>query len=338
MWAIEHYEGVEPDLLVSGKSIGGGLPLAGVTGRGEIMDAVPPGGLGGTFGGNPLSCAAAAVVLDTVSDEDVPRAGARARATRSAPGSTTSPRVTTTSARCGASGRCSRSSSRSARADRASTVVAAAFERGARPPLLRPVRERHPAAPTADDRSARSSTRVSRSWRSRLQLDGVPDIRVTGLTQALRRGHRRRRDRPRDRPRRVLHPARPVRVGEDDDAADGRGLRAAGRRQHPARRRGRVAAPAVRAAREHRVPGLRALPAHDGAAERRVRADGEEGEEGRAACASRRARSRWCAWAGTVAASRRSSRAASASASRSRARSSTSRRCSSSTSRSARST
>jgi 4-aminobutyrate aminotransferase / (S)-3-amino-2-methylpropionate transaminase / 5-aminovalerate transaminase len=69
MWAIEHYEGVEPDLLVSGKSIGGGLPLAGVTGRAEIMDAVPPGGLGGTFGGNPLSCAAGAVVLDTVSDE-----------------------------------------------------------------------------------------------------------------------------------------------------------------------------------------------------------------------------------------------------------------------------
>jgi 4-aminobutyrate aminotransferase / (S)-3-amino-2-methylpropionate transaminase / 5-aminovalerate transaminase len=67
MWAIEHYEGVAPDLLVSGKSIGGGLPLAGVTGRAEVMDAAPVGGLGGTFGGNPLSCAAAAVVLDTVS-------------------------------------------------------------------------------------------------------------------------------------------------------------------------------------------------------------------------------------------------------------------------------
>jgi 4-aminobutyrate aminotransferase len=68
MWAIEHYEGVEPDLLVSGKSIGGGLPLAGVTGRAEVMDAVGAGGLGGTFGGNPLSCAAANVVLDTVSE------------------------------------------------------------------------------------------------------------------------------------------------------------------------------------------------------------------------------------------------------------------------------
>jgi 4-aminobutyrate aminotransferase / (S)-3-amino-2-methylpropionate transaminase / 5-aminovalerate transaminase len=67
MWAIEHY-GTEPDLLVSGKSIGGGLPLAGVTGRAEIMDAVAPGGLGGTFGGNPLSCAAAVAVLDAVAE------------------------------------------------------------------------------------------------------------------------------------------------------------------------------------------------------------------------------------------------------------------------------
>jgi 4-aminobutyrate aminotransferase / (S)-3-amino-2-methylpropionate transaminase / 5-aminovalerate transaminase len=65
VWAIEHY-GVEPDLLVSGKSLGGGLPLAGVTGRAELMDAVHPGGLGGTFGGNPLSCAAAVAVLDEV--------------------------------------------------------------------------------------------------------------------------------------------------------------------------------------------------------------------------------------------------------------------------------
>lgn len=66
LWAIEHYDGVEPDLLVSGKSLGGGLPLAAVTGRAELMDAVPPGGLGGTFGGNPLSCAAAVAVLEAV--------------------------------------------------------------------------------------------------------------------------------------------------------------------------------------------------------------------------------------------------------------------------------
>jgi 4-aminobutyrate aminotransferase len=65
VWAIEHY-GVEPDLIVSGKSLGGGLPLASVTGRAEVMDAVPPGGLGGTFGGNPVACAAAIAVLEEV--------------------------------------------------------------------------------------------------------------------------------------------------------------------------------------------------------------------------------------------------------------------------------
>jgi len=65
VWAIEHY-GVEPDLIVSGKSLGGGLPLAGVTGAAELMDSVPPGGLGGTFGGNPLACAAAVEVLREV--------------------------------------------------------------------------------------------------------------------------------------------------------------------------------------------------------------------------------------------------------------------------------
>ncbi len=68
VWAIERY-GVEPDLVVSGKSLGGGLPLAGVTGPAEIMDAVEPGGLGGTFGGNPVACAAALAVLDEVASD-----------------------------------------------------------------------------------------------------------------------------------------------------------------------------------------------------------------------------------------------------------------------------
>jgi 4-aminobutyrate aminotransferase / (S)-3-amino-2-methylpropionate transaminase / 5-aminovalerate transaminase len=70
MWAIEQL-GIEPDLLVSGKTLGGGLPLAAVTGRSELMDAVHPGGLGGTFGGNPLSCAAAIAVLDELSSPGV---------------------------------------------------------------------------------------------------------------------------------------------------------------------------------------------------------------------------------------------------------------------------
>jgi len=65
VWAIEHY-GVQPDLLVSGKTLGGGLPLAAVTGRADVMDAPAPGGLGGTFGGNPVSCAAAVATLDAL--------------------------------------------------------------------------------------------------------------------------------------------------------------------------------------------------------------------------------------------------------------------------------
>jgi 4-aminobutyrate aminotransferase/(S)-3-amino-2-methylpropionate transaminase len=60
--------GVEPDLIVWGKSLGGGLPLAGVSGRADLMDAPHVGGLGGTFGGNPLSCAAGLIALDQVED------------------------------------------------------------------------------------------------------------------------------------------------------------------------------------------------------------------------------------------------------------------------------
>jgi len=67
VWAIEHL-GVEPDLIVSGKTLGGGLPLAAVTGTAELMDAPHPGGLGGTFGGNPVSCAAACAVLDQLAE------------------------------------------------------------------------------------------------------------------------------------------------------------------------------------------------------------------------------------------------------------------------------
>jgi 4-aminobutyrate aminotransferase len=67
VWAIERL-GIEPDLIVSGKTLGGGLPLAAVTGKAELMDAPHPGGLGGTFGGNPVSCAAACAVLDQLAE------------------------------------------------------------------------------------------------------------------------------------------------------------------------------------------------------------------------------------------------------------------------------
>jgi 4-aminobutyrate aminotransferase/(S)-3-amino-2-methylpropionate transaminase len=64
-FASEHF-GLVPDLVLSAKGIAGGLPLAGVTGRAEIMDASQPGGLGGTFGGNPVACAAAIAVFDHI--------------------------------------------------------------------------------------------------------------------------------------------------------------------------------------------------------------------------------------------------------------------------------
>lgn len=70
MFACEH-EGVVPDLVVTAKGIAGGLPLAAVTGRAEIMDVTHPGGLGGTFGGNPVSCAAALGAIATIESEDL---------------------------------------------------------------------------------------------------------------------------------------------------------------------------------------------------------------------------------------------------------------------------
>ena len=70
MFATEHFD-IAPDLTCLGKSMGGGLPLSGIVGRAEIIDTVPPGGLGGTFGGNPLACAAGAAVLDVIEAEDL---------------------------------------------------------------------------------------------------------------------------------------------------------------------------------------------------------------------------------------------------------------------------
>ncbi len=65
MFACEH-EGIEPDLIVTAKGIAGGLPLSAVTGRAEIMDAPHVGGLGGTYGGNPVACAAALAAVETI--------------------------------------------------------------------------------------------------------------------------------------------------------------------------------------------------------------------------------------------------------------------------------
>src|SRR6516164_1019820 len=69
MFAVEH-DGVEPDLIIIAKSMGAGMPISGVIGRAEIMDAPPPGTLGGTYSGNPVACAAALAVLDLFEQED----------------------------------------------------------------------------------------------------------------------------------------------------------------------------------------------------------------------------------------------------------------------------
>jgi len=68
LWAVEHL-GAAPDLLATAKSLASGLPLAAVVGRAEVVDAPHPGGLGGTFSGNPVACAAALATLDQVADE-----------------------------------------------------------------------------------------------------------------------------------------------------------------------------------------------------------------------------------------------------------------------------
>jgi 4-aminobutyrate aminotransferase/(S)-3-amino-2-methylpropionate transaminase len=76
-WFASEHEGVVPDLVTTAKGIAGGLPLAAVTGRAEVMDAVHGGGLGGTYGGNPVACAAALASIRIMRDEDL---NARARA------------------------------------------------------------------------------------------------------------------------------------------------------------------------------------------------------------------------------------------------------------------
>ncbi len=70
-WFASEHEGVVPDLVTTAKGLAGGLPLAGVTGRAEIMDAAHPGGLGGTYGGNPVACAAALGAIETMRSEDL---------------------------------------------------------------------------------------------------------------------------------------------------------------------------------------------------------------------------------------------------------------------------
>ncbi|MGQ7787975.1 4-aminobutyrate--2-oxoglutarate transaminase [Nesterenkonia sp. K-15-9-6] len=70
-WFACEDEGISPDIITTAKGIAGGLPLSAVTGRAEIMDAAHPGGLGGTYGGNPVACAAALGAIETIEAEDL---------------------------------------------------------------------------------------------------------------------------------------------------------------------------------------------------------------------------------------------------------------------------
>jgi 4-aminobutyrate aminotransferase/(S)-3-amino-2-methylpropionate transaminase len=76
MFASEHY-GLVPDLMTTAKSLAGGLPLAAVTGRADVLESAQPGGLGGTYGGNPLACAAALAVLDAMKEDRLAERGAK---------------------------------------------------------------------------------------------------------------------------------------------------------------------------------------------------------------------------------------------------------------------
>ena len=158
MWAIEHYDDAAPDLLVSGKSIGGGLPLAAVTGPASIMDAVPAGGLGGTFGGNPLSCAAAAAVLDAVAD---PLFLAQALQL----GETLRARLEEIAAKHDAIGEVRGLGAMLAielheqSPDKTQAIVAAAFDRNLLLLVLRPLRQRDPPVAAAHDRRRRARGR-----------------------------------------------------------------------------------------------------------------------------------------------------------------------------------
>ncbi len=138
--------------------------------------------------------------------------------------------------------------------------------------------------------------------------------RVPRRLAHLRRGARRRRGQLRDRRRRVLRHAGALGLGQDHLPAPDRRLRAAGRRRHPRARPADAGRAALRPAGQHRVPGLRAVPASERAGQCRLRADGPRDGQGRSAIARRRRCWSWWRWTRTGRAARRSCPAASASA------------------------
>ena len=154
MWAIEHYD-VEPDLMTMAKSIAGGLPLSGVIGKAEIMDAPDDSAIGGTYVGNPVAQAAALAVLDVFDEENLVERAACDRRHDSLAHGGLAGALGRRSATCAASVRCSRSSSSSTRetkepdADRRDGRRRGGRPERAAPAQVRRLRELHPRADAA---------------------------------------------------------------------------------------------------------------------------------------------------------------------------------------------
>ncbi len=220
-------------------------------------------------------------VLDEVATPTFLARARRARRAAARRGSTRSPTVSTTSATCAASARCSRSSSSpTARRKEPAAELATADRAGARERGLlllscgmygNVIRLLVPLVIDDDDleRGPRDPGGVACRCPQRRRLTPRPGRAGAGVysrgCEALRRRRRRRRRRPRGRRRRVLHDARAVRVGQDDDAAADRAA-SSGPTPGAIELGGDDVAgrAALRARRQHGLPGLRALPAHDG--------------------------------------------------------------------------
>ena len=183
-----------------------------------------------------------------------------------------------------------------------------------------PARRRRPAPPTRTSTACTTQT--------------APDVEIVDVTKRFGDVTAVDAHEPAHRARRVLLAPRAVGLRQDHDAADDRRLRAADRGRDPARRRADRRRPAVPPQRQHGLPALRAVPAHERRPERRLRPAPAEGRQGRRGAPGRRGARARPPRAATSGAGPGSCRAASSSASRSPGRSSTARRCCSSTSRS----
>ncbi len=197
MFACEH-EGIVPDLITTAKALAGGMPLSAVTGRAEIMDAVAPGGLGGTYAGNPVACAAALGAIETIENE-----GLVARAAQIE--QRVMPRLEEMRAASG--GRIGDVRGRGAMlaielvepgtndpAPRFAQARRCALPRGGRRRArVRDLRQRHPAAPAARDRRCTPRRRARRPRRRRTgsrmsALRGRPVRDVKGCGRFFRYG------------------------------------------------------------------------------------------------------------------------------------------------------